>query len=95
MIAHERHHARRRDGLRRALADAVAAGLLLLPGTDDARERYAAVLELEADDAAARTPARRRGLATAMLQLDAPGTGVHTTRVDRLLGIPVRVEIGR
>lgn len=95
LLAHEHHHARRRDGLRRGLADAVAAGLLTMPGTGAARERYAAVLELDADGAAAPTPATRRGLAAAMLALDGPGTGVDATRVDRLLGAPVRVDIGR
>lgn len=93
VIAHERHHAHRRDGLRRAMADVVAAGLFLLPGAARASERYGAVLELDADRAAALTPSAERDLARAMLAIDAPGSGVEADRVDRLLGGRVRVEL--
>lgn len=93
VLVHERHHARRRDGLRGGIADVLAAALFLLPGAVRARERYAEVLELRADRAATRTASGRRGMASAMLTLDAPGCGVDAVRVDRLLGHPVRVQV--
>lgn len=95
VVAHERHHADRRDGLRRGLADTVAAGLFLLPDTARARERYGAVLELDADRAATLRPGGRRGLAAAMTTLDAAGSGVEPDRVDHLIGRCVRVDAGR
>lgn len=95
VLAHERHHARHRDALRGGLADVVAAALFLVPGAVRACERYAEVLEHAADRTATRTPEGRRGLASAMLALDAPGSGVDAARVDRLLGLPVRVEASR
>lgn len=95
VLAHERHHARHRDGLRSGLAEVVAAALFVVPGAARACERYAEVLEHRADRAATRTPEGRRGLAAAMLALDGPGSGVDAARVDRLLGLPVRVQASR
>lgn len=84
VLAHERVHVRRRDGLRLLLARALADGLFFCPGALQLAARLAALAELQADAAA-----DRAGLAGAMLQID----GVCAERVDRLLGQPVRWSV--
>ncbi len=95
VIAHERHHARRRDGLRNASAEVLAASLFLRPAGSRVREAYRTLLELEADRAAAPEASDRRGLAAAMLAFDRAGHAVDPARVDRLLGRGGPLELPR
>lgn len=94
VLAHERHHARRRDPLRLAAARVLARALYLLPGWRELVERQQALAELSADESAIdAAPENRAGLAAAMLSFtDAPGSdplaGVDPARVDYLLGEP-------
>lgn len=95
VIAHERHHQRRRDPLRllglRTLADALA----FLPALRAMSRQHAALLELAADDAAVRATGSRAPLASALLRFatpsPAPGVavaGIAAARVDHLRGDP-------
>jgi Zn-dependent protease with chaperone function len=88
VVAHEAHHAARRDPLRiliaRAIGDAYSLGAL--------PRREQALAELAADAAVVRT----RGaapLASALLAFDA--AGIAPERVDRLVGEGPREEIPR
>jgi Zn-dependent protease with chaperone function len=92
VLAHERHHARRRDPLRVATGRVLAQALFLLPGLRELIEREQSLAELGADESAVNAaPANRSGLAGAMLSFsDAAVTGyqggIDPTRVDYLLG---------
>jgi hypothetical protein len=94
VLAHERHHARRRDPLRLAAGRVLAAALFFLPELGDLAERQQALAELSADESAVNgRPANRSALARAMLSFsDAPAsagaTGIDPARVDHLLGEP-------
>jgi Zn-dependent protease with chaperone function len=94
VLAHERHHARRRDPLRLATGRVLARALFFLPGLGDLVERQRALAELSADESAiSGGPAHRSALARAMLSFsDSPAsvasTGVDPARVDYLLGEP-------
>jgi len=94
VLAHERHHARRRDPLRLAAGRVLARALFFLPPLGDLIERQAALAELSADESAVNAaPANRSGLASAMLSFsDAPARvdsgGIDPARVDFLLGEP-------
>lgn len=90
VVAHEAHHARRRDPLRMALADALAEGWFLFPALRDLSHRYSRLSELDADDAAVLATRTPRPLAAALLvfELERPGGSVAPERVDRLLGVP-------
>lgn len=94
VLAHERHHARRRDPLRLFIARTVGDGLFFLPALRRLAARYATLAELEADEAAARRPGGRKALASAMLAFDAHRStavvGISRERVDCLLGARVR-----
>lgn len=85
LLAHEHHHARRRDPLRLAVARVLGAALFFLPALPRLLDRYANEAELAADEAAARD-GHVAALAAALLTFDAGGAGVHPDRVDRLLG---------
>jgi hypothetical protein len=97
VVAHETHHARRRDPLRLLVARALAEGLFFLPAVRRLPERYAALAELAADEAAARARGGRRALAAALLAFDEhPGpvaVGIAPERVDSLLGERPRWEL--
>jgi hypothetical protein len=97
VLAHEAHHARRRDPLRLLVARALAEGLFFLPAVRRLPERYAALSELAADQAATTTAGRRRALASAMLAFDEhPGpaaVGIAPERVEHLLGQRPRWEL--
>lgn len=80
VIAHERAHARRRDGLRLLVVRALGDALFFCPGARQLVARSCALAELAADEAA-----ERRGLAAAMLRFER----VEPERVDRLLGEPI------
>ena len=90
VVAHERHHARRRDGLRRIAAEAVTATTAVLPANPAARQRYDVLLELRADSAAVAGGQGVSALAGALLAFDGAGHGVEPERVDGLLrpGVP-------
>jgi BlaR1 peptidase M56 len=94
VLAHERHHARRRDPLRLATGRVLARALFFLPELADLVERHQALAELSADETAVNVaPANRSALARAMLSFsDAPASpgasGIDPARVDYLLGDP-------
>lgn len=92
VVAHELHHVRRRDPLRLLVARVLADALFFLPVLRRIGERYAALIELAADEAAVRELGQRRTLAAALLKfghLEAPGAavaGIAPERVDHLGG---------
>ena len=97
VIAHERHHAQRRDPLRLLLARTIGEGLFWLPALRRLADRYAALAELAADDAARRATGGPKALASALLAFDAhpsPGAvGIAPQRVASLLGARVGWEL--
>jgi hypothetical protein len=85
IVAHEAHHASRRDPLRILVARAIGAAF-------GAREQTLA--DLSADAAAV----RRVGdapLASALLRFDAEAAGIAAVRVDHLTGDAPRIEVPR
>jgi hypothetical protein len=94
VLAHERHHADRRDPLRLAASRVLARALFFVPGVGDLADRQQALAELSADETAVDAiPEHRSALARAMLSFsDAPGAegsgGVDPVRIDYLLGEP-------
>lgn len=97
VLAHERHHARRRDPLRLLIARSVGEGLFFLPVLRRLAERYAALAELGADEAARRATGGPKLLARALLIFDshprAAAVGISRQRVDCLLGARPRWEL--
>jgi Zn-dependent protease with chaperone function len=97
VLAHEAHHARRRDPLRLLLSRALADGLFFLPALRRLTERYAALAELAADEAAAGARGGRPALASALLAFDEHASpvavGIGRERVDHLLGQRPRWEV--
>jgi hypothetical protein len=96
VVAHEAHHARRRDPLRLFVARALGEGLFFLPALGRLTERYVALAELAADEAAV-SRGGRRPLAAALLAFDetpnAVVVGIAPERVDHLLGDRPRWEL--
>jgi Zn-dependent protease with chaperone function len=94
VLAHERHHARRRDPLRLAAGRVGARALFFVPGLRELLRRQQSLAELSADESAiAAAPENRAALAQAMLSFvdesaDDPRAGVDPARVDHLLGEP-------
>ena len=94
VIAHERHHRDRRDPLRVLLASVLSEALFFLPVMARLRDRFVALLELAADEAAVRdAPGGAGTLAAAMLAFDeasspAGAVGIAPERVDHLAGRP-------
>jgi len=94
VLAHERHHASRRDPLRSAAGRVLARALFFIPGLGDLVDRQEALAELSADESAvAGAPERRSALARAMLSFSAESgadevVGIDPARVDYLLGEP-------
>jgi beta-lactamase regulating signal transducer with metallopeptidase domain len=92
VLAHEHHHARRRDPLRLATSRVIARSLFFLPAVRELRQAQRMLAEMSADESAVAAAAGdRSGLARAMLCFsEAPGAhasaGVDRTRVDYLLG---------
>jgi hypothetical protein len=92
VLAHERHHARRRDPLRLCVARVLAHALFMLPGFGRLLESQQAMAELSADESAISAGAQNRaGLADAMLTFSHPSgsgisVGIDPVRVDYLLG---------
>jgi Zn-dependent protease with chaperone function len=94
VLAHELHHAERRDPLRLAAGRVIARSLFFLPALRELRQGQQLLAELSADESAVRDAAGdKSALARAMLSFsDAPvpggSLGVHPARVDYLLGEP-------
>jgi Zn-dependent protease with chaperone function len=97
VVAHEAHHARRRDPLRIFIARALADALFFLPVLRRLTERYSALAELAADEAAVRRRGTRKPLAAALLAFDrsphAAVVGIAPERIDQLLGERPRWEL--
>jgi Zn-dependent protease with chaperone function len=72
VVAHERHHARRRDPLRAVLAKATAQALWFVPTVKTAASAQATIAELAADQFAIRT-AGAQPLASALAAFDRHG----------------------
>ena len=97
MVAHEDHHARRRDPLRLLVIAVLGEALFFMPVMRRLRERYAQLAELAADEAATRA-AGAQPLAAALLlfgESTMPGVvvGIAPERVDALLGRSPRWEL--
>lgn len=92
VLAHERHHVRRRDPLRRLFARTVADSLFFVPILRRISDRYGALGEVAADEAAVLSAPDRRSLASALLKFSerepvpAAVAGIHPERVDHLMG---------
>ena len=97
VVAHEAHHARRRDPLRIFVARTLGEALFFLPVLRRLSTRYAALAELAADEAAVRRSGTRRPLAAALLAFEAAPSasvvGIAPERVDHLLGSRPRWEL--
>lgn len=89
VLAHEAHHAARRDPLRLLVARALEDGLFFLPALRRVGNRCVTAAELAADDAALRAGGPQP-LASAMLRFGETGNpavvGISTERIDHLLG---------
>ena len=94
VLAHERHHASRRDPLRLAAGRVIARALFFVPGLGELARRQQALAELSADERAiAAAPENRSALARAMLSFSEHSgpndlVGIDPARVDYLLGEP-------
>jgi hypothetical protein len=90
VLAHEAQHRLRRDPLRIAAARALSDALFFLPVLRRLTERYCALAELGADEAAVARSGDPAPLAAAMLHFgetaDAAVVGISPERVDHLLG---------
>ncbi len=91
VLAHERHHRSRYDPLRMLVGSVLSDALFFLPGLRHSSERYVALSELAADEAAVRELGDRHGLAAALLAFGErnapPGVvGIAPERVDHLMG---------
>ena len=79
VLAHERHHARRRDPLRRALAQAISDAFWFIPAFRTTADTQMTISELAADAVAARS-AGVQPLASALVTFEdhgGPGAGGH------------------
>jgi len=90
VLEHEAHHCRRRDPLRMLIVELLEDSLFFLPLMRRLRERYCALAELAADEAAISGTGDRSALAAALMTFAAtPSSGVvgiAPERVDHLLG---------
>ena len=97
VVAHERHHMRRRDPLRILLSRVLGEAIFFMPVLRRLAERYRGLSELAADEEAV-SQAGPGALASALLvfgQRGEPGVvvGIARERVDRLLGQAPRWEL--
>lgn len=94
VVAHEAHHRRRRDPLRLLAAQALAEALFFIPILRRISERYAALGELAADEAAVKALGGRGPLASALLKFSESSAqpvavvSLAPERVDHLMGDP-------
>jgi len=89
VLAHEAHHARLRDPLRVLFARVLGDALFFLPGVRQLGDRYGALAEMAADQAAVRAAGDRAPLASALLTFESADpavVGIAPERVDHLLG---------
>jgi Zn-dependent protease with chaperone function len=90
VVAHEKHHAQRRDPLRIFLLGVLADALVFLPALRRLKLRYQELAEVAADHAALRAQQDPAALASALLtfgERQEPGVvGIAPERVDHLLG---------
>jgi Peptidase family M48 len=105
VLAHERHHATRRDPLRLACGRALAAALFYIPALRRLVNRQHALAEISADEAAVVSAGGdRSGLANALLWFsqarDGRALGVDPERIDYLIGerpswrLPIALAVG-
>ena len=98
VVAHEGHHADRRDPLRLLAATVVTSSLRAVPRLGGLGRRHAILAELAADTAAVRSLGGPRALAAALLAFDERGdvaAGVAPERVNHLLGDAATVRVPR
>ena len=92
VLAHEDHHRTLRDPLRLASSRILSQALFFLPALPSLGDRYRALAEERADDAAVRAGGETGPLASALLAFDAAAPagafGISPGRVDSLLGRP-------
>jgi hypothetical protein len=94
VLAHDAHHARRRDPLPLAVGRVLARALFFVPGLDEPVRRQQGLAQLGADETAMNAgPNNRSALARAMLTFSesspAVGSvGIDPRLVDHLLGEP-------
>ena len=96
VIAHERHHARRRDPLRRALAQAMSDALWFIPALRRTAATQMTISELAADAEAARS-AGVQPLASALVAFGdhgGPDTGASAERIGQIVGGRLTRRIG-
>lgn len=91
VVAHEAHHADRRDPLRLLVVKVLGEAMFFVPVLRHLRKRYAAFAEIAADEAAVAASGGPQPLASALLrfgQTPIPGVvaGIAPERVDHLLG---------
>jgi hypothetical protein len=91
VVAHEAHHADRRDPLRLLVVKVLGEALFFVPVLRHLRKRYAALAEIAADQAAVAASGDSQALASALLRFgetSSPGVvvGIAPERVDHLLG---------
>ena len=97
VIEHERHHARRRDPLRRALVKALCDGFWFIPALRGTARTHATISELAADAVAIRS-AGSGSLASALVAFEDHGTagaGADAERIEHLLGKRTPQPAGR
>lgn len=99
VVAHEAHHAARRDPVRILLLRVLTHALFFLPALRRLEQRYRQLAEIAADEAALVACGDPSPLAAALLRFEesgAPGVvGIAPERVDHLLGAPSRWNLGR
>ena len=97
VVAHEAHHAARRDPLRLLIARAVSDGLFFLPVLRRLADRCAALAEVAADEAAVRATGSVQPLASVLLLVEShpepTAVGIAPERVDHLLGRRARFDL--
>jgi len=96
VIAHERHHARRRDPLRRALAQAMCHAFWFIPALRTTASTQVTISELAADAVAARRVGARP-LAAALIAFEDHGcadSGASPERVRQIAGARRRQSSG-
>ena len=91
VLVHERQHRRRKDPLRLMMLRVLEHALPFLPGLPRIADRYAALAEVAADEAALARTGDRRSLARALVMFGARGqpagaVGIAPERVDLLMG---------
>ena len=90
VLAHESHHCCRHDPLRMLIVELLEDSLFILPLMRRLRERYCALAELAADEAAISETGDRSALAAALITFAATPSagvvGIAPERVDHLLG---------